>query len=112
MPADAAPLKWRSLSPSRRVTSPGSWATGSRAIVCVRTRFAVRTRLSAEMRAVLLCARKGSLQAPGNPIPERIGGAMLVATTLLIGLYPRLLLDLIGPALDSPLFDGLKQLRP
>jgi len=40
-------------------------------------------------------------------IPERIGAALLIATTLLIGLYPRLLLDLIVPALHSPLFEGL-----
>jgi len=39
--------------------------------------------------------------------PERIGAAMLIAATLLIGLYPRLLLDLIVPALKSPLFEGL-----
>ncbi len=36
-------------------------------------------------------------------IPERIGAAILIAITLLIGLYPRLLLDLIVPALNSPL---------
>ncbi len=38
-------------------------------------------------------------------VPERVGSAVLIATTLLIGLYPRLLLDLIGPALASPLFE-------
>jgi NADH-quinone oxidoreductase subunit M len=38
-------------------------------------------------------------------IPERIGAAILVATTLLIGLYPRLLLDLIVPVLQSPVFE-------
>jgi len=41
-------------------------------------------------------------------IPERIGAVMLIAATLLIGLYPRLLLDLIVPALQSPLFDQLR----
>jgi len=40
-------------------------------------------------------------------IPERIGAVLLIATTLLIGLYPRLLLDLIVPALNSPMFQGL-----
>jgi len=39
-------------------------------------------------------------------IPERIGTALLIATTLLIGLYPRLLLDLIVPALSSPLMEN------
>jgi hypothetical protein len=38
-------------------------------------------------------------------IPERIGAAILIATTLLVGLYPRLLLDLIVPALNSPLLE-------
>jgi NADH-quinone oxidoreductase subunit M len=40
-------------------------------------------------------------------IPERIGAVMLLATTLLIGVYPRLLLDLIGPSFDSPLMAPL-----
>jgi NADH-quinone oxidoreductase subunit M len=47
--------------------------------------------------------------APLEPIsvPERIGAALLMATSLGIGLYPRLLLDLIDPALRSGLFDGI-----
>lgn len=40
-------------------------------------------------------------------LPERIGAMMLLGTSLLIGLYPRLLLDLIGPSFDSPLFSWL-----
>jgi NADH-quinone oxidoreductase subunit M len=40
-------------------------------------------------------------------VPERIGAAVLIATSLLIGLYPRLLLDLITPSFGSPLFDWL-----
>ncbi|MBI3417475.1 MAG: NADH-quinone oxidoreductase subunit M [Verrucomicrobia bacterium] len=44
-----------------------------------------------------------------NPIstPERVGAALLIAITLLIGLYPKLLLDLIVPALNSPLMSGI-----
>jgi NADH-quinone oxidoreductase subunit M len=42
-------------------------------------------------------------------VPERLGAALLIATTLLIGLYPRLLLDLIVPALSSPLFDAVRR---
>ena len=47
--------------------------------------------------------------APVPPItmPERIGTTLLVATSVLIGLYPQLLLRIIVPALHSPLFDGL-----
>jgi NADH-quinone oxidoreductase subunit M len=40
-------------------------------------------------------------------IPERIGAAILLASALVIGLYPRLLLDLIVPSLGSSLFDWL-----
>ena len=42
-------------------------------------------------------------------IPERLGAALLLGTTVLIGLHPRLLLDLIVPAFDSPLFDALRK---
>lgn len=40
-------------------------------------------------------------------VPERIGAAILIAITLLIGLYPRLLLDLIVPALNSSLMSNV-----
>ncbi len=40
-------------------------------------------------------------------VPERIGAVILIAITLLIGLYPKLLLDLIVPALNSPLMEQL-----
>ena len=47
---------------------------------------------------------------PPISFPERLGAVLLLATALLIGLYPRLLLDLIVPTLtQSPLFDGLKK---
>jgi NADH-quinone oxidoreductase subunit M len=42
-------------------------------------------------------------------VPERIGTLLLVVASLVIGLYPRLLLDLITPSLDSPLFEGLRK---
>jgi NADH-quinone oxidoreductase subunit M len=42
-------------------------------------------------------------------IPERIGAVMLIGVSLLIGLYPRLLLDVIVPSFNSPLFDWLKK---
>ena len=41
--------------------------------------------------------------------PERIGAALLIFATLAVGLYPRVLLDLIGPAFNLPLFDGLRR---
>src|SRR5205807_2966287 len=40
-------------------------------------------------------------------VPERIGAVILMTTTLGIGLFPQLLLKLIVPSLNSPLFEGL-----
>jgi NADH-quinone oxidoreductase subunit M len=40
--------------------------------------------------------------------PERVGAILLIATTLLVGLFPSLLLDVIVPSFSSPLFDGLR----
>ena len=42
-------------------------------------------------------------------IPERLGAALLIFCTVLIGLHPRLLLDLIVPSFKSPLFEGLRK---
>ena len=42
-------------------------------------------------------------------IPERIGAVILIGASLLIGLWPRLLLDVIVPSFNSPLFDWLKK---
>jgi NADH-quinone oxidoreductase subunit M len=44
---------------------------------------------------------------PPITVPERIGAAILIAATLVVGLYPKLLLDLIVPAFDLPLFHGM-----
>jgi NADH-quinone oxidoreductase subunit M len=48
---------------------------------------------------------------PMEPIsaPERIGAAGLMLISLVIGLYPRLLLDIIVPSFGSPLFEGLRK---
>jgi NADH-quinone oxidoreductase subunit M len=36
-------------------------------------------------------------------MPERIGAVMLIAASLIIGLFPGLLLDWIQPCFNSPL---------
>lgn len=41
--------------------------------------------------------------------PERLGASLLIAATLIIGLYPRFLLDFIVPAFNTPLFEGLRR---
>lgn len=51
----------------------------------------------------------GHVVVPPISTPERIGALILMVTSLVIGLYPRLLLDLIGPSFDSVLFDGLRK---
>ena len=42
--------------------------------------------------------------------PEKLGAVMLIAISLVIGLFPRLLLDIIVPSFDSPLFDWLRRM--
>ena len=51
----------------------------------------------------------GNTPAALEPIstPERIGAVLLIGTSLVMGLYPRLLLDLISRSFGSPLFDWL-----
>jgi NADH-quinone oxidoreductase subunit M len=55
--------------------------------------------------------RSGVRQHEVEPIsiPERIGAALLIGASLVIGLYPRLLLDVIVPSFNSPLFDWLRR---
>jgi NADH-quinone oxidoreductase subunit M len=46
---------------------------------------------------------------PPISLPEKLGALLLLATTLAVGLYPRILTDLILPTLQySPLFEGLR----
>lgn len=52
-------------------------------------------------------ARSSEPPLPAISIPERLGAALLIASSLVIGLYPRMLLRLIVPSLHSPLFMGL-----
>ncbi len=42
-------------------------------------------------------------------VQERLGAVILIGIALLVGLWPRLLLDYIVPSFDSPLFDGLRK---
>src|SRR5271154_6650487 len=45
---------------------------------------------------------------PPITMPERLGACLLLASTLVLGLYPRLLMDLILPSLNGPLFEQLR----
>ncbi len=44
---------------------------------------------------------------PPISVPERIGAAILITATIVIGIFPRLLLDVITPSLNSELMQGL-----
>lgn len=41
-------------------------------------------------------------------LPEKIGAVFLISWTVIVGLYPRLLLDAIIPSFNSNLFEGLR----
>jgi len=51
------------------------------------------------------------MQPPLLPIsiPERLGAILLIGASVAVGLYPQMLLNVILPALHSPLFDGLRK---
>ena len=44
---------------------------------------------------------------PGLTIQEKAGATLLIITSLVVGIYPRLLLDIIAPSLQSPLLKPL-----
>ena len=46
---------------------------------------------------------------PPITLPEKLGALLLLASTLAVGVYPRVLTDLILPSLNSPLFEGLRK---
>jgi NADH-quinone oxidoreductase subunit M len=46
---------------------------------------------------------------PPISLPERLGAIILIGTSVLIGIYPQLLLNIIVPALNSPMFEGLRK---
>jgi NADH-quinone oxidoreductase subunit M len=81
--------------------------------------FPLTTALSLEEREKPSAAQANATDAGTSPatghrlppisIPERMGAVILLVTTLLIGLYPRLLLDLIVPSFYSPLFEALRK---
>jgi NADH-quinone oxidoreductase subunit M len=46
---------------------------------------------------------------PPISIPERIGAAILICSSVIVGTFPQLFLNVIHPALNSPLFQGLRK---
>ena len=46
---------------------------------------------------------------PPISFPERLGAIILIGASVLVGIYPQMLLNIIVPALNSPLFEGLRK---
>ncbi len=44
---------------------------------------------------------------PPISFPERVGAVILIVASVAVGIYPQMLLNIIMPALNSPLFAGL-----
>jgi len=66
-----------------------------------------------EQAAVVVhSAGNGHLDLQPISVPERLGAVLLVGASIVIGLYPRLLLDWIIPSFNSGLFDGLRKGGP
>ena len=49
------------------------------------------------------------IRLPPITLPERLGAIILIAASVIVGLYPQMLLNIIVPALNSPMFHGLRQ---
>jgi NADH-quinone oxidoreductase subunit M len=41
--------------------------------------------------------------------PEKLGAAILICSSVIVGTFPQLFLNVIHPALNSPLFQGLRK---
>ena len=50
-----------------------------------------------------------TLTLPPITLAERVGAGLLLASTVLLGLYPHLLMRLILPALHGPMFEQLRR---
>jgi NADH-quinone oxidoreductase subunit M len=46
---------------------------------------------------------------PPITLPEKLAAAILILSSIAVGLYPQMVLNIIQPALSSPLFAGLHQ---
>jgi NADH-quinone oxidoreductase subunit M len=46
---------------------------------------------------------------PPITFPERLGAGILICASVIVGIFPQLFLNVIHPALNSPLFEGLRK---
>jgi hypothetical protein len=53
-------------------------------------------------------SHQGAVESiPAITFPEKLGAAILIVATLVIGIYPQVLLNLIMPSLNSPLMQTI-----
>ena len=46
---------------------------------------------------------------PPITLPERLAAVILIASSIIVGIFPQIFLHVIHPALNSPMFDGLSK---
>ena len=87
----------------------GAWAVFPRLTIFAGVGILVGIAFMVRVWIKALFAENDAKFAAIQPvsIPERAGAFLLLGTTILIGLWPGLLLDLITPTLHSPLFQPL-----
>jgi NADH-quinone oxidoreductase subunit M len=49
---------------------------------------------------------------PPITLPEKLGAILLIASSVTVGLFPHLLLNIVEPAFNSPLFEALRRGGP
>lgn len=91
----------------------GAWQ--SFPTLTVVTGLGILVAVAYSLRALQKAFLGESAPKPGHPgstlapisVPERIGAMMLLVCTVLVGLFPNLLLARIAPALNAPVFETL-----
>lgn len=70
--------------------------------------FTLRALLQAFYAEPTAAATEAPVRLVPISLPEKAGALLLLAATILMGVYPRLLLDLIVPAVSSGIFPALR----
>jgi NADH-quinone oxidoreductase subunit M len=92
----------------------GAWHAYPLLAVCVGLGIVIGVAyIWRAMQHAFFSESPGPAKSPEHPIPpitlpERLGAIILVAASVLIGVYPQILLNIVVPALNSPLFAGLR----
>jgi NADH-quinone oxidoreductase subunit M len=91
----------------------GAWQAFWPAVLCAGVGIIVGIAYTWRAMQKAFFADAGDICAvhplPPITLPERAAAAILLAASVAAGLFPQVLLNLIVPALNSPLFDGLRR---